>query len=106
MLLGDPGPGLCRSLTCVIVWLFVISSLLTVALTLLSWRYEQQTDMFLQNAQTFSGLPLKNYHRQTTDYLQRVIKVATVQIKSIVDIASDFYRTQFESGTSKTGKEL
>jgi len=84
----------------------VISSLLTVAMMMLSWRYEQQTDTFLQNAQTLSGLPLKNYHRQTTDYLQRIIKIATVQIKSIIDIANDFYRTQFESGTSKGEKEL
>ncbi|XP_071635574.1 uncharacterized protein [Temnothorax longispinosus] len=103
---SSTGTGLCRSLTCVIVWLFVISSLLTVTLTILSWRYEQQTDTFLQSAQTLSGLPLKSYHRQTTDYLQRVIKIATVQIKSIVDAANDFYRTQFESGTSKSAKEL
>lgn len=106
MLVGDPGTGLCRSLTCVVMWFFVISSLLTVALVILSWRYEQQTDTFLQNAQTLSGLPLKNYHRQTTDCLQRIIKIATVQIKSIIDVANDFYRTQFESGTSKAGKEL
>ncbi|KAG5308190.1 LRC59 protein, partial [Acromyrmex insinuator] len=98
--------GLCRSFTCVIIWFFMISSLLTIAMVMLSWRYEQQTDTFLQNAQTLSGLPLKNYHRQTTDYLQRIIKIATVQIKSIIDIANDFYRTQFESGTSKEGKEL
>ncbi|XP_011700428.1 PREDICTED: leucine-rich repeat-containing protein 59 [Wasmannia auropunctata] len=103
---GSTGTRLCRSLTCVIVWLFVISSLLTVALMVLSWRYERQTDTFLQNAQTLSGLPLKNYHRQTTDYLQRVMKIATVQIRSIIDAADDFYRMQFESGTSKAGKEL
>lgn len=106
MLVGDPGTGLCRSLTCVVMWFFVISSLLTVALVILSWRYEQQTDTFLQNAQTLSGLPLKNYYRQTTDCLQRIIKIVTVQIKSIIDVANDFYRTQFESGTSKAGKEL
>ncbi|KYN36567.1 Leucine-rich repeat-containing protein 59 [Trachymyrmex septentrionalis] len=100
------GTGLCRSFTCVIVWFFVISSLLTVTMVMLSWHYEQQTDTFLQNAQTLSGLPLKNYHRQTTDYLQRIIKIATVQIKSIIDVANDFYRTQFESGTSKEEKEL
>ncbi|KYN15721.1 PREDICTED: leucine-rich repeat-containing protein 59 [Trachymyrmex cornetzi] len=98
--------GLCRSFTCVIVWFFVISSLLTIAIVMLSWRYEQQTDTFLQNAQTLSGLPLKNYHRQTTDYLQRIIKSATEQIKSIIDVANDFYRKQFESGTSKEEKEL
>lgn len=86
MLLGDPGTGLCRSLTCVIVWFFVISSLLTIML-LLSIRYEQQTDTLLQNAQTFSGLPLKNYHRQTTNYLQHIIKIATVQFKLMVDLA-------------------
>ncbi|KYQ52162.1 Leucine-rich repeat-containing protein 59 [Trachymyrmex zeteki] len=100
------GTGLCRSFTCVIVWFFVISSLFTVAMVMLSWRYEQQTDAFLQNAQTLSGLPLKNYHRQTTNYLQRIIKIATVQIKSIIDAANDFYRTQFESGTTKEEKEL
>lgn len=103
MLLAITGTGLCRSLTCVIVWFFVISSLFTATLMMLSWRYEQQTDTFLQNAQTLSGLPLKNYHRQTTDYLQRMIKVTTVQIESIVDAASDFYKTQFES---KARKEL
>lgn len=100
------GTGLCRSLTCVIVWLFVVSSLLTVTLMILSWRYEQQTDTFLQNAQTLSGLPLKSYHRQTTDYLQRIIKLATVQVETIIDAANDFYKTQFESGTNKAEKEL
>jgi len=100
------GTGLCRSLTCVIVWFFVISSLLTIALVMLSWRYEEQTDAFLQNAQTLSGLPLKNYHRQTTDCLQRMIKIVTVQIRSMIDVADDFYRTQFGSVTNKAGKEL
>ncbi|KAL0117160.1 hypothetical protein PUN28_010181 [Cardiocondyla obscurior] len=100
------GTGLCRSLTCVIVWLFLVSLLLTLTLILLSWRYERQTDILLQNVQTFSGLPLKNYHRQATDYLQGVIKFATAQIKFIIDVASNFYRAQFENGTSKTGKEL
>ncbi|XP_012528384.1 leucine-rich repeat-containing protein 59 [Monomorium pharaonis] len=100
------GSGLCRSLTWVIMWLFMISSLLIITLIILSWRYEQQTDTFLQNAQTLSGLPLKSYHRQATDYLQHIIKLATMHIESIIDGANDFYRTQFESDTSKTGKEL
>ncbi|KAL6263201.1 hypothetical protein P5V15_006001 [Pogonomyrmex californicus] len=100
------GTRLCRSLTCVIVWFFVISSLLTVALVILSWRYEQQTDTFLQNAQTLSGLPLKNYHRQTTDCLLSIIKITTMQMKSIIDIANDFYKTQFEGDTNDAGKEL
>ncbi|KYN07662.1 Leucine-rich repeat-containing protein 59, partial [Cyphomyrmex costatus] len=99
------GSELCRSFMCVIVSFFMISSVLIIAM-MLSWRYEQETDMFLQNAQTFSGLPLKNYHRQTTDYLQHIIKIATVQIKLIIDAVSNFYRTQFESSTSKETKEL
>ncbi|XP_011860474.1 PREDICTED: leucine-rich repeat-containing protein 59 isoform X2 [Vollenhovia emeryi] len=98
------GTGLCRSLTCVIVWFFVISLLLTVALTLLSWRYERQTDTFLQNAQTLSGLPLKNYHRQTTDCLQRIIKIAAAQFKSVVDVVRDF--AQLQSDTSEAEREL
>ncbi|RLU26824.1 hypothetical protein DMN91_000621 [Ooceraea biroi] len=92
--------GLCRSLTCLVLWFFVISSLLTLALMSLSWRYEKQTDTFLQNAQSLSGLPLKHYHKHITDYLQYVTKITTVQVKSLVDVVNGFYETQFQ----KTGK--
>lgn len=99
------GTGLCRSLTCMIVWLFVISSFLTVALMSLSWHYEQQMDAFLQNAQVLSGLPLKAYHKHVTDYLRHVTEITTVQIKSLMDLANGFYETQFQSNTNAE-KEL
>ncbi|EZA51500.1 hypothetical protein X777_09844 [Ooceraea biroi] len=94
------GTGLCRSLTCLVLWFFVISSLLTLALMSLSWRYEKQTDTFLQNAQSLSGLPLKHYHKHITDYLQYVTKITTVQVKSLVDVVNGFYETQFQSNTN------
>lgn len=100
------GTGLCRFLTWIIVWLFVISSLLTIALVICSWHYEQQTDRFLQNVQTLSGLPLKNYYKHTTDLLQRAINVTTAQIKSITDMANDFYEAHFKSNINNAEKEL
>lgn len=98
------GTGFCRFLTCMIVWCFVIISLLTVALVFFSWHYEQQTDMFLQNAQTLLGLPLKNYHKHTIDSLQRAIKITNVQFKSIINIINDLYETQFKNNNGH--KEL
>ncbi|XP_012228078.1 leucine-rich repeat-containing protein 59 [Linepithema humile] len=95
------GAGFYRSLTCAIVWFFVISSLLTVALVFLSWHYEQQTDTFLQNAQTLLGLPLKNYHKHAIDSLQHVIKITTVQFKLVVDTVNDIYETQFKNNDQK-----
>lgn len=100
----DAGTGFCRSLTCMIVWFFAISSLLTVALIFLSWHYEQQTDTFLQNAQTLLGLPLKHYHKHTIDSLQRVIKITNIHLKSVVDIVNDLYETQFKNNDGQ--KEL
>lgn len=100
------GTGLYRSLTCMILWFFLISSLLTVILVILSWYYEQETDMFLQNAQTLSGLPLKHYHKHTTDLLQHVIKVTTAQIKMIVDVVNNFYKAEFKNNINNAGKEL
>lgn len=88
-----------------IVWFFVISSLLTIALVIFSWHYEQQTYMFLQNAQTLSGLPLKNYYKHTIDFLQHVINIIIVQIKSIIDVANDFYEAHFKT-TNNAGREL
>ena len=100
------GTGLYRSFTWVILWFFIISSLLTVTLVILSWHYEQETDMFLQNAQTLSGLPLKHYHKHTTDLLQHIIKVTTTQIKVIVDIINDFCKAEFTNNINNAGKEL
>ncbi|XP_029671206.1 leucine-rich repeat-containing protein 59 [Formica exsecta] len=100
------GTGLYRSLTCMIFWFFIISLLLTVILVILSWYYEQETDMFLQNAQTLSGLPLKHYHKHTTDLLQHVIKVTTAQIKVIIDVVNNFYKAEFKNNINNAGKEL
>jgi len=104
MLDDDIGAEFYRSFTSVIVWFFIISSLLTAALVFLSWHYEQQMDTFLQNAQTLLGLPLKNYHKRTINLLQHVIKVTTVQFKLVVDIVNDLYETQFKNNNGK--KEL
>ncbi|XP_072743771.1 uncharacterized protein [Anoplolepis gracilipes] len=98
--------GLYQSLTCVIVWFFIISSLLTTTLIILSGHYKQETDMFLQSAQTLSGLPLKHYYKHTTDLLQHVIKVMTAQIKIIVDVVNDFCKTEFKNNINTAGKEL
>lgn len=105
MVADNSDTGLCQSLTYMIVWFFVISLLLTIAL-ILSWRYEQQTDMFLQSTQTLLGLPLKNYYKYTTDMLQYTIKITTVQLTSIIDIMNKFCKTQFEKYVNNTGQEL
>jgi len=88
-----------------VVWLFMISSLLTIILISLSWHYEQETDIFLQSAQILLGLPLKNYHKHVTDYLQHVTRIITVEIKSLVDNINSFYEMQFQDNTN-LAKEL
>lgn len=100
------GTGLYCSLIYAILWFFIISSLLTITLVILSWHYEQETDMFLQNAQTLSGLPLKHYHKHTADLLQHIIKVTTTQIKVIVDGLSDFYKAEFKNNINNARREL
>jgi len=88
-----------------VVWFFVISSLLTIILISLSWHYEQETDTFLQSAQTLLGLPLKNYHKHVIDYLQHMTKITTAQIKSFVDIINNFYKMRFQDNIN-VEKEL
>lgn len=62
--------------------------------------------MFLQNAQTLSGLPLIHYHKHTADLLQHIIKVTTTQIKVIVDVVSDFYKAEFKNNINDARKEF
>lgn len=88
------------------VWLFIISSLLTIALLIISWYYEQQTDMFLQNAQALLGLPLKTYHKHIIDLLQHMIDITMLQMKYITDKISDFYETYFKNNISKVRNDL
>jgi hypothetical protein len=88
-----------------VIWFFVISSLLTIILISLSWHYEQETDTFLQSAQTLLGLPLKNYHKHVTDYLQHMTRITAALIKSLVDSINNFYKMQFQDNRN-VEKEL
>lgn len=78
----------------------------TIALLIFSWHYEQQTDMFLQNAQTLLGLPLKTYHKHIIDLLQRMIDIIMLQMRFITDMISDFYETYFKNNISKVRNDL
>ncbi|XP_014474281.1 PREDICTED: leucine-rich repeat-containing protein 59 [Dinoponera quadriceps] len=103
---GNSSTRLYRSLKWMTVWLFIISSLLTITLIVFSWRYEQQTDTFLQNAQMLSGLPLRRYHKHTIDLLQRIIDITALHVKSVTDVINDFYETHFKSNTNNARNDL
>lgn len=63
-------------------------------------------DMFLQNAQTLLGLPLKTYHKHTIDLLEHVIDATTLQVKSVIDVINNFYEMHFKSNTNNAKHDL
>lgn len=72
----------------------------------LSWYYEEQVDVILQNAQKFSGLPLKDYYKHAINWLQHIAKIANVQIDYFINKLYDYYNLEIFRNKDNVNEEL
>ncbi|GAB1861257.1 Leucine-rich repeat protein soc-2 homolog [Camponotus japonicus] len=113
------GTGLRRFLVRAILWFFIISLIVVLFFVCLmvllyvhlfylahSMHYVEIIETFVQNAQTLSGLPFKEYYRYIMEWYIVVLLQRYEQLKPITEVVDPFLLKIIQNNTNNAGKEL